>query len=128
MYKLGSTSRKNLIGVHPLLVRCVELAIDTTTQDFTVYEGLRSLSRQKTLLKQGYTTTLNSKHLRQKDGYGHAVDLVPWVGKPVWDWKLIYPIRDAMKDAAKRLGLQSRIAWGGDWKSFKDGPHWQLDD
>jgi len=126
-YKLGSTSRKNLIGVHPLLVRCVELAIDTTKQDFTVYEGLRSLSRQKKLLAQGYTRTLKSKHLRQSDGYGHAVDLVPWVnGKAVWEWPLIYPIRDAMKDAARRLGLQDRIEWGGDWVNFKDGPHWQI--
>ena len=30
----------------------------------------------------------------------------------------------AMKAAA--LELQVAIEWGGDWKSFKDGPHFQL--
>jgi peptidoglycan L-alanyl-D-glutamate endopeptidase CwlK len=29
-----------------------------------------------------------------------------------------------VKAAAKKLGI--RITWGGDWKSFKDGPHFEL--
>jgi peptidoglycan L-alanyl-D-glutamate endopeptidase CwlK len=29
-----------------------------------------------------------------------------------------------MKDAAEQLGIQ--LEWGGDWKTFKDGPHFQL--
>src|SRR5262245_54295496 len=115
MFKLGTASKKALIGVHPLLVRVVVLAITTTKQDFKVMEGLRSKDRQKKLVAQGYSQTMNSKHIRQSDGYGHAVDLVPWVnGRVSWDWKYFYPIRDAMKDAAKRLGLQDRVKWGGD--------------
>ena len=30
-----------------------------------------------------------------------------------------------MKQAAKELGVN--IVWGGDWKSFKDGPHFQIE-
>jgi peptidoglycan L-alanyl-D-glutamate endopeptidase CwlK len=29
-----------------------------------------------------------------------------------------------MKQAAYELNI--KIEWGGDWKSFKDGPHFQL--
>jgi peptidoglycan L-alanyl-D-glutamate endopeptidase CwlK len=29
-----------------------------------------------------------------------------------------------IKDAARLEAVT--IEWGGDWKSFKDGPHWQL--
>jgi len=82
-----------------------------------VIEGLRTRSRQKQLVAKGASTTMNSRHLT-----GHAVDLVPY---PIaWDWPLFYPIADAMKSAAKGLGVP--LEWGGDWKSFKDGPHFQL--
>lgn len=117
---LGKRSRTRLKGVHPDLVRVVELAIKKTPIDFTVGEGLRTLRRQKRLLKEGKTTTLNSRHLT-----GHAVDLFPLVnGRPSWDWQYYYPMADAMKEAAKELGVP--LEWGGDWKSFKDGPHFQL--
>jgi len=29
-----------------------------------------------------------------------------------------------MKDAAKQEGFS--IVWGGDWRTFKDGPHFEL--
>ncbi len=69
---------------------------------------------------------MRSKHLKQPDGYGHAVDLAPLVdGKPSWDWGKPYDdVSGAMKRAAAELGVE--IQWGGDWKSFKDGPHYEL--
>lgn len=117
MYQLGSKSRSNLQGVHPHLVMVVERAIEISEQDFTVLEGLRSKERQQELYNTGKSKTLNSRHLT-----GHAVDLAPW---PIsWDWDRFYPIADAMKQAADELGID--IEWGGDWKSFPDGPHFQL--
>lgn len=119
-FVLGSKSRKKLEGVHPDLVRIVERAIEITKQDFTVVDGLRSLERQRELVKSGASKTMNSRHLT-----GHAVDLAPYVkGGISWDWKYFYPIADAMKAAAKELNIP--VEWGGDWTSFKDGPHWQL--
>ena len=116
-YVLGKKSLSRLEGVHPDLVRVVKRAITLTDQDFTVLEGLRTLERQKKLLKARKTKTLNSRHLN-----GHAVDIAPW---PIsWDWQRFYPIENAMKEAARLEGVP--IEWGGDWKSFKDGPHWQL--
>lgn len=117
MYQLGAKSRSKLQGVHPHLVMVVERAIEISEQDFTVLEGLRSKERQQELYNAGKSKTLNSRHLT-----GHAVDLAPW---PIsWDWDKFYPIADAMKQAAEELGIG--LEWGGDWKSFPDGPHFQL--
>jgi len=117
MYQLGNKSRKKLEGVHPDLVKVVERAIEITEQDFTVLEGLRDIERQRELVNTGKSTTMNSRHLT-----GHAVDIAPW---PIsWDWNYFYPIADAMKQAAEELEVD--LEWGGDWKSFPDGPHYQL--
>lgn len=119
-YKLGEISLDRLRHVHPDLVRVVKRAIEITDVDFTVLEGLRTLDRQKQLVASGASTTMNSRHLT-----GHAVDLAPVVdGKVSWDWPLYHRIAKAVKQAAKELGVP--VEWGGDWKSFKDGPHWQL--
>ena len=72
------------------------------------------------LLRTGKSTTMNSRHLT-----GHAVDIAPYVkGGISWDWKYYYAMADAMKQAAEELGVA--LEWGGDWRSFKDGPHFQL--
>lgn len=119
-FKLGPASLLRLQGIHPDLVKVVERAIQLTEVDFTVLEGLRTRERQAELLKAGATTTMNSRHLT-----GHAVDIGALVGGKVrWDWPLYYKIAEAMKAAAKELEVP--IEWGGDWKKFKDGPHWQL--
>jgi peptidoglycan L-alanyl-D-glutamate endopeptidase CwlK len=120
MYKLGARSRQRLKGVHPDLVRVVERAIEISTVDFTVLEGLRTPERQKTLMEAGASQTLNSRHIT-----GHAVDLGVWVEDEVrWDWPLYHKLAAAMKEAAKQLGVA--IVWGGDWRTFKDGPHFEL--
>ena len=120
MYKLGPRSQMRLKGVHPDLVKVVERAIEVTTVDFTVLEGLRDPARQKVLVDSGASQTLNSRHIT-----GHAVDLGAWVDNQVdWSWPLYSQIAKAMKTASQELGIP--IEWGGDWKSFKDGPHFQL--
>lgn len=116
-YKLSHRSMRALSGVHPDLVAVVKRAIEITEQDFSVIEGVRNVQRQRELVAKGKSTTMNSRHLT-----GHAVDLVPY---PVsWDWEYFYPIADAMKAAAEELDIP--LEWGGDWKSFPDGPHFQL--
>jgi len=116
-YKLSQRSMQNLSGVHPDLVAVVKRAIEITEQDFSVIEGVRHIDRQRKLVAQGKSQTMNSRHLT-----GHAVDLAPY---PLsWDWEYFYPIADAMKDAAEELEVD--LEWGGDWKSFPDGPHFQL--
>lgn len=128
-FSLGTKSREKLKGVHPDLVSVVERAISITKKDFTVLEGLRSKERQAQLFAAGKSKTMNSRHIT-----GHAVDLGPWPLNGdfdsdgilnIADWDEYYPLADAMKQAAKELGVA--IVWGGDWKGFPDGPHFELD-
>lgn len=128
-FSLGTKSREKLKGVHPDLVSVVEKAISITKKDFTVLEGLRSKERQAQLFAAGKSKTMNSRHIT-----GHAVDLGPWPLNGdfdsdgilnIADWDEYYPLADAMKQAAKELGVA--IVWGGDWKGFPDGPHFELD-
>lgn len=154
-YHLGKSSRSELVGVHPDLIRVVVRAIKITEQDFTVFDGIRSEQDQRALFKRGASQkdgyTRIGKHQPQEDGLGHAVDLVPWInGRPVWDWDAIYLIADAMVTTARELNVPLR--WGGCWKhindlagspenwvaayvkrkraagkrAFNDGPHWEL--
>ena len=119
-YVLGARSKTRLNGLHKDLVAVVERAIEITDVDFTVLEGMRTLARQKKLVASGASTTLNSRHLT-----GHAVDLGAYVDGTVrWDWPLYHAIAKAMKQAAEELDVE--LEWGGDWKSFPDGPHFQL--
>jgi peptidoglycan LD-endopeptidase CwlK len=114
MFALGPASRKELTGVHPKLVEVDKLAISRSTQDFSVHDGVRTAAEQHRMVASGASTTTNSKHLIQPDGYGHATDLVPFLnGKPRWEWPLIYPIAAAMQDAARSLGV--KVRWGGVW-------------
>jgi peptidoglycan LD-endopeptidase CwlK len=120
MYSLGVRSKARLKGVHPDLVKVVEKAIQLTTVDFTVLEGVRDAVRQKKLVESGASQILNSRHLT-----GHAVDLGAWVDDQVeWSWPLYHKINAAMQEASKLIGVP--IEWGGNWRTFKDGPHFQL--
>jgi len=117
---LGQRSLARLEGVHPDLVRVVKKAALLSNLDFAVLEGLRTIERQKQLVSQGASKTMNSRHLT-----GHAVDLAPMIGGKIsWDWPLYHQFAKVVKSAAadEKVPLQ----WGGDWREFKDGPHWEL--
>ncbi len=119
-FNLSKKSRDRLAGVHQDLVKVVERAIEITEIDFAVLEGVRSKTRQEQLVKAGASQTMRSRHLT-----GHAVDLGAYVAGSVrWDWPLYHKLAAAVKQAAAEL--QVPIEWGGDWTTFKDGPHWQL--
>jgi peptidoglycan L-alanyl-D-glutamate endopeptidase CwlK len=117
----GSRSLKNMVGIHPDLRRVLDRALQDSPLDFSVIEGLRTLERQKQLVASGASQTLNSRHLT-----GHAVDLLPIGpdGKGAFDWPLYDQLGPAVKAAADAEGVF--IVWGGDWKRFRDGPHFEL--
>lgn len=119
-FTLSQRSLSRLEGVHPDLVAVVKRTITVTPIDFTVLEGLRTMDRQRQLMRQGATRTLNSRHLT-----GHAVDIAPFIdGEVSWHWPHYHTLAPAVKQAARELNIT--LEWGGDWRSFKDGPHWQL--
>lgn len=117
MYKFGKLSKEKLKGVHPDLVKVMERAISISKQDFSITQGVRTKSEQTRLVAQGKSKTMNSKHLVQRDGYSHAVDVVPF---PVsWDLEKFYVIADAVEKAAEQLNV--KIRWGGAWTTFVNG-------
>ena len=119
--QLDERSVQRLEGVHADLVRVSMRAAELTEVAFIVTEGLRTMKRQRELVAAGASKTLKSRHLT-----GHAIDFAPVVGGEVtWKWPAFPIIADAFKRAAKELGVA--IVWGGDWTSFRDGPHIELD-
>lgn len=163
-YVLSKRSLNNLNGVHPSLVAIVERAITLTNQDFMVIEGVRS--REQCMINYGKGRTpaqctakgipvkyanpahakvtwlknpFNSKHCKQKDGYGHAIDICPY---PV-DWsdtKKFDVIAQAMFEAEKQLVSEgvipkgTNLRWGADWdkdgkpreRGESDSPHFEI--
>lgn len=155
-FAFGKQSERELVGVHPRLVQVVRKALTFSEVDFSVHDGLRTRDEQAEYVRRGVSHTLHSRHLKQKDGYGRAVDLVPYInGRLRWEWDPIFVMATAMRRAARMLLIDDGIKWGGDWKllslrrgvsmlhrqedyvrecldqgrrPFSDGPHFQLED
>mgnify|MGYP000914703233 CR=1 FL=1 len=116
---------ERLTGVHPDLVKVVKRAEGMMPWDIMILEGVRTVERQRELVKQGASRTMNSRHIPGIDGLAKAFDCAPApAGKPSWAWPLYHILAQHMKAAADEM--RQVIEWGGDWPSFKDGPHWQL--
>lgn len=119
-FSFSERSKKNLQGVNPALIAVARRALELSPVDFGITEGLRTMERQREMVRTGKSQTLKSRHLT-----GHAVDVVAYLGANIsWEWKYYELIAAAFKQAGKELG--TAIEWGGDWKSLKDGPHFQL--
>ena len=117
---LTPRDRKRLTGVHPDLVRVVERASMGRVK-FIVTEGVRTMERQAQLAREGRSQTMRSRHLT-----GHAVDLAALdeAGRVTWARPAYEALASQVKAAAAAEGV--KIEWGGDWRSFFDGPHFQL--
>ena len=119
-FSFGKLSLERLKGVHPDLIKVMKRAIACSPLDFSIIEGMRTLETQKKYMASGATRTMNSRHLT-----GHAVDVAPYIDGAIrWDWPLYHQLALVIKKAA--ADEQVPITWGGDWRSFKDGPHWEL--
>lgn len=119
-FRFGLRSQASLLDVHPDLVKVAFRALELSPVDFMITEGLRSSARQQKLFNQNRSKTLSSRHIT-----GHAIDVAALInGKVTWYWEEYETIATAFKAAAKELGID--LEWGGDWESFRDGPHFQL--
>lgn len=144
MPKFGSTSKKNMEGVHPLLIQILEILVKLF--DVSVICGVRTTQEQQDLYAIGRTKDLNrkpvtsrdgvnkkSKHQIQEDGYGHAVDVTPY---PI-DWSekhknlarfyMMAGYAFAIADTVLE-GTGYELRWGGDWDSDKDFADQNFDD
>jgi peptidoglycan L-alanyl-D-glutamate endopeptidase CwlK len=127
--KLSPRDEAHLRRVHPDLARVIRRAAaiwPLRDQVFFITCSLRTMEEQKKLKAAGASKTLRSRHLPGKTNkLSHAIDLAVRMGKTVkWDWPLYAQMAKTIKAAAKLEKVS--IEWGGDWKTFRDGPHFQL--
>lgn len=128
-YKFSKRSIANLKTCHPLLY---VLALEAIKEfDFVVICGHRSVTEQQALYAQGRTRAgkivTNIDGIKKKSKHNQtpslAMDLVP---HPI-DWNDIERFKELGK-IIKRLAKEANtpLSWGGDWRSFKDYPHFEL--
>ena len=127
--QLTSADLAHLKRLHPDLARVVNRAAKNWKQagkSFFITCSLRTLAEQKKLVAAGASQTMRSRHLPGKsNGLSHAVDLaIKLDNKLRWDWPLFVALAKDIKAAAAAEKVS--LEWGGDWKSFRDGPHFQL--
>ena len=108
-FTFGARSLKTLEGVHRDLRLLCNEALSLSSMDFTITEGLRTKHRQRQLVQDGKSQTMNSKHLT-----GHAIDFAPYRDRRArLAWPFFYPVADAFIQASR--GLRIPIIWGGAW-------------
>lgn len=144
MYIFGTASKARMKGLHPSLVKVLELAIQISPIDFTIIEGIRSDEQCYINFGKGRTVAqciaagcpakyanptapkvtwlrnpLSSNHRKKADGYGHAVDIYPYpvsqvLGKPASFYE---PLFDKLAAAMFKAAkeLNISIRWGADW-------------
>lgn len=99
-------------------------AADEAGIDLLVTSTYRDNASQDALYAQGRTKpgriVTNAKAGQSFHNHRCAVDVVPVRnGKPVWDSK------DPVWQTVGRLGKAAGLEWAGDWKRFKEFPHFQ---
>lgn len=109
-------------GVSPELIGLLEELRTETGIPFVITEGLRDEARQREMVAQGKSQTMNSRHL-----HGNAIDIAITNpdGSINWDFDAYVPLGEAYKRLAQERGYNNAV-WGGDWKSLRDGVHFQL--
>jgi peptidoglycan L-alanyl-D-glutamate endopeptidase CwlK len=119
-FSFSQRSKEKLLTVHDDLQEVFEASITDSPFDFSITQGIRTKEEQQKLFNEGKSQTLNSRHLT-----GKAVDIAVFVNSKVtWEFDKYKTVADHIKSVAK--SLDTPIVWGGDWVSFKDGPHFEL--
>ena len=130
MFKFSKRSLKNLNTVDSKLQLLANEVLKITPYDFAITEGLRTLERQQKLFKQNTSNKIITKcdgiKNKSKHQLGKAIDIMVYDehGAGTWEEKYYKEVALIFKQKAKELNIN--ISWGGDWKSFKDYPHFEL--
>ena len=136
MATFSKSSLAKLELAHKDLQKILKQAI--LEMDFTIVCSVRTKEEQFKLFQQGRTlkdgewvktgtTVTNIDGINKKSMHNYtpslAVDLAPW---PInWEDETRF---NKLAQIIKRIASDNNIeiSWGGDWKSFKDLPHFEL--
>jgi peptidoglycan L-alanyl-D-glutamate endopeptidase CwlK len=120
-------SDRRIAALHPIIRSKAKEFIIKAEKEFgiklRVTSTLRTWKEQEKLYAKGRTApgsiVTNAKPGRSLHNYGLAIDVVEIKnGKVMWtnpNWTKI-----------GKLGKSLGFSWGGDWKSFKDKPHFEM--
>ena len=134
-YAFSSRSLEKLNSCHGdlILLMTEALADPECPSDMSVLEGHRGEDRQNQMVEEG-KSQLPWPRSRHNSFPSMAVDVAPYGGGISWDWEHYHPMAEHIKAVWQRLQMdgktsgQHELEWGGDWSSFQDGPHWQLNE
>ena len=136
-YKLSRNSKKNLKGIKSNLIDLVERSLKKSEHDFGIpkYGGFRSPQLQNNLYHQRpKVTQLDGFKRKSYHQTGNAFDIFIFHdGRACWDcpekyravWKIV-KIEFAIMQAEGLFEKDEEIQWGGNWRRFKDLPHFQI--
>ena len=120
-------SDRRINTLHPLVrAKAKEFIIRAERElgiKLRVVSALRTWAEQDKLYAQGRTSPGNivtkAKGGQSLHNFGLAIDVVEIKnGKAIWN----NPNWNRVADLGKEIGFK----WGGDWKSFKDKPHFEI--
>ncbi|MBI2403954.1 MAG: M15 family metallopeptidase [Gemmatimonadetes bacterium] len=130
--RTAALSAEKLAGLHPIVTLRGRCMVDLCAQAglaVLVTQGLRTWAEQDALYAKGRAVqpigkqhvVTNAKGGQSWHNFGLAFDIVVLdaVGKA--DWDSSHPGWQKAAELGKSVGLE----WGGDWKGFKDMPHFQ---
>lgn len=131
-YAWGRRSLSRLSTCHPVLQTLLHMVIsrDDLPCDITVLCGHRSKEEQDAAYLAGNTQL---QWPRSKHNYSPslAVDIAPYINGGVsWDKSWYYKLAPLIKQTWLQMTEEEQdgyqLSWGGDFRSFFDGPHFQL--
>lgn len=128
-YRWSQRSRDRLATCHPLLQTLFHRVLAVSPFDLTVLCGHRNQAAQDAVFQSGASQLRwpRSKHNQMPS---LAVDVAPWIGGVSWDWAHYHQLAPVVRRVWSEIPEADRngwaLEWGGDWRSFQDGPHWQL--
>jgi len=136
----GSRSLRRLGQCHDLLQLLFARVIrrDDLPFDLTILCGHRGRAAQDAAYSSG-ASKLRWPRSKHNKWPSLAVDVSPWLDtdddgdtEASWDWDDYHAFAPLVKSEWAKMAAEGLVptgvtlSWGGDWRSFKDGPHWEL--
>lgn len=125
---LASLNKKARAKLEPFFIAAQELMAKRGV-NVEIISGLRSWQQQAALYAQGRTKpgriVTKARPGSSWHNYGLAIDLGLFQNGVYLDEKKP-ALADALYNAIGNLAAEHGIEWAGNWKSFPEGPHFQI--
>lgn len=125
--ELLEKAEKKLQGVHPVVAAKARQLIEEAYREginVIITQGLRTVEEQNALYAQGRTKpgkiVTNAKGGYSYHNFGLAFDFAILNPDGSVNWTV-----DSKWKRVGQIGKSLGLEWGGDWKDFKDYPHFQ---